>query len=823
MSYNRKKWSIKIISKFSAFIILSLTLSSLMPGSFIFGQSSVKEKKELGYALTPVPFTNVQVFDQFWSRRLETNRKVTIPHCLHQCEITGRIENFEIAAKMKTGKFKTQYPFDDSDVYKTLEAVGYVLMRARDPELEKKADEIIAKIAAAQEPDGYLYTARTIDPVNPPVPWVGPERWSNLYMSHELYNVGHLYEAAVAYYLATGKRNLLEVALKNAELLLSVFGPGKNRSVPGHQEVEIGLVKLYLLTKDKRYLDLAKFYLDERGRADGHKLYGTYSQDHMPVVDQTEAVGHAVRAQYMYIAMADVAAYTGETAYLKALEAIWKDVIGGKVYLTGGIGAAGGIEGFGPAYFLPNATAYCETCASIAHILWNHRLFLHYGEARYIDALERTLYNAFLSGVSLSGNLFFYPNPLESSGQHQRSPWFSCACCPPNVARLIPQIPGLIYSLGKDNSLLVNLFVASSTEVTFGDTKVMIRQETNYPWEGQVKILILPAEETNFILKIRVPGWALGRPVPSDLYNYLNPEKTQITFKLNGQKTNPELDKGYAVFKRSWKIGDTVEIEFPMPIRRVVSHPAVKANEGKVALERGPIVYCAEWVDNGGAVSHLVLDDQGPLTSDFRADLLGGLTIIKGEATALREGEKEGEIIKEKQPFVAIPYYAWAHRGNGEMAVWLAREEKKARPWPKPTIASRSKVTASNNRPARGVNDQWEPEASNDRSRPYLHWWPRKGTLEWVQYDFEKPETISLVEVYWFDDTGEGECRVPASWRVLYREKDQWKPVENLTPYSVAKNTYCRVEFKPVTTTGLRLEIQAQKDFAAGVLEWKVR
>lgn len=782
-----------------------------------------QEEKVRGFPLSPVPFTSVELLDTFWARRLETNQKVTVPHAIKQNEETGRVENFEVAAKLKTGKFRTQYPFDDSDVYKTLEAVGYVLMRQRDPELEKKADEIIAKIAAAQEPDGYLYTARTIDPKNPPVRWVGPERWSNLSMSHELYNVGHLYEAAVAYYLATGKKNLLEVALKNADLILKVFGPGKNRSVPGHQEIEIGLVKLYLLTKDRKYLDLAKFFLDERGRADGHKLYGTYSQDHKPVVEQTEAVGHAVRAMYMYTAMADVAAYTGEQAYLRALDAIWKDVAGGKVYITGGIGAAGGIEGFGPAYELPNATAYCETCASIAHILWNHRLFLHYGDAKYIDMLERTLYNALLSGVAMSGDLFFYPNPLESFGQHRRSPWFGCACCPPNVARLLPQVPGIFYASDGNNNLYINLFASSAVEVALGKSKVKVRQETNYPWDGKVKITVEPAAVADFTLRVRVPGWAQGKPVPTDLYSYLDAGKAEVKFKLNGKNISPQLEKGYALFSRPWKAGDVVEIEFPMLVRRVVSNPAVKTNAGRVALERGPVVYCAEWPDNAGAVSNLVLSDETPLTAEWRPDLLGGLMVIKGEVLALKEGDKEGEVVRQKQPFVAIPYYAWAHRGNGEMAVWLARQEKKARPFPKPTIASRSKVTASENRPARGVNDQWEPESSIDRARPYLHWWPRKGTLEWVQYDFEKPETVSRVEVYWFDDTGEGECRVPASWRVLYREGDQWKPVENLTPYTVAKDTYCRVEFKPVTTTGLRLEIQAQKDFAAGVLEWKVR
>ncbi|MGQ9578936.1 MAG: glycoside hydrolase family 127 protein [Candidatus Aminicenantales bacterium] len=813
---------LKFLKGFFLSLVLVL-LAGLLAGLTSLDQKEGGREAAFGFALNPVHFNSVQLLDNFWAKRLEINQKITVPHAIKQSEETGRIENFEIAAKLKTGKFRTQYPFDDSDVYKTLEAVSYVLMRQRDPDLEKKADEIIAKIAAAQEPDGYLYTARTIDPKNPPVKWVGPQRWSNLSMSHELYNVGHLYEAAVAYYQATGKRNLLDVALKNADLILSVFGPGKNRSVPGHQEIEIGLVKLYLLTKDKKYLDLAKFFLDERGRADGHKLYGTNSQDHKPVEEQTEAVGHAVRAMYMYTAMADVAAYSGEKTYLQALEAIWNDVARRKVYITGGIGASGAIEGFGPAYELPNATAYCETCASVAHILWNHRLFLHSGDAKYIDMLERTLYNALLSGVALSGDLFFYSNPLESFGQHRRSPWFGCACCPPNVARLLPQVPGMMYSHDGSHNLYINLFATSKVEVSLGKNKVLVQQESNYPWDGKTRIRIDPEAPANFVVRVRVPGWAQGKPVPTDLYTYIDPGKTELQFKINGKKISPKLEKGYALLGRQWKEGDVVEVDFPMEVRRVVSNPAVKTNVGRVAIERGPLVFCSEWPDNSGAVSNLVLGDEVPLTAAWQPDLFGGVMIIKGEVLALKEGEQEGEVIRQKQPFVAIPYYAWAHRGNGEMAVWLAREESKARPFPKPTIASRSKVSASRNQPARGVNDQWTPESSNDRSHPYLHWWPHKGTLEWVQYDFEKPAAVSLVEVYWFDDTGEGECRIPATWRVLYREDGQWKPVENLTPYSVSKDAFCRLEFKPVTTDGLRLEIQAQKDFAAGVLEWKVR
>ncbi|MBN2409744.1 MAG: glycoside hydrolase family 127 protein [Candidatus Aminicenantes bacterium] len=642
---------------------------------------SCRKGGRAGFPFNAVPLTAVELTDTFWAPRLETNRTVTIPFALEQCESTGRIKNFEIAGGAAQGEFCTKYPFDDSDVFKVIEGAAYSLMVHPDPELETKVDAIIAKIAAAQEKDGYLYTARTIDPANPPVDWVGNERWSNLYMSHELYNLGHLYEAAVAHNRATGKKNLLNIALKSADLVDSVFGRGKKRGAPGHQEIEIGLIKLYRLTGKKKYLNLAKFFLDERGRANGRKLYGEYSQDHKPVVEQAEAVGHAVRAMYLYSGMADVAAITGDEAYVRALDRIWDDVAYKKMYVTGGIGAAGQIEGFGAAYELPNSTAYCETCASIGYILWNWRMFLIKGDSRYIDLLERTLYNAFLSGVGMSGDLFFYPNPLESFGQYRRSPWFNCACCPSNIVRFVPEIPGFVYAT-RDDSLYVNLFVASRADLMLGASKVRVEQQTLYPWEGEVKILLHPEEPGEFGIHIRIPGWAVGRPVPGDLYQYADFQEGAVPVRINGETVTPEFAQGYIRLRRTWQDGDTIEVGLPMAVRRVIANPNVEDDAGKVALERGPVVYCAEWPDNAGHVSNIVLSDETALFVERRESLLNGVTVIKAEATALSAGRGQDAVDRKKQEFIAIPYYAWAHRGEGEMAVWLPREESLARPLP---------------------------------------------------------------------------------------------------------------------------------------------
>jgi DUF1680 family protein len=778
------------------------------------------------YPIKDVSMTAVRFTNGFWATRQKTDAVVTIRHEMKESESTGRIKNFETAAAVLRGetggKFATSYAFDDSDVYKVIEAAAYVLMLQPDPDVDKALDVWIAKIAAAQEPDGYLYTARTINPAKPPR-MSGPERWVNLQDSHELYNVGHLYEAAVAHYQATGKRNLFDIALKSAELILKTFGPGEKqlKLVPGHEEIEIGLVKLFRTTGKKKYLDLAKFFIDERGNAAGHKLYGTYAQDHKPILEQDEAVGHAVRAAYLYSGVTDIAALTGDARYMAPMNKIWEDIVSKKLYLTGGIGSAGGIEGFGPAYELGNETGYAETCATIAYALWNYRMFRYYGDAKYMDMFERAAMNAFLSGAGMSGDLFFYPNPLASRGDSERTPWFNCACCPPNVARFIAEMGGFAYGVA-DDKIYINLFAQGTADVETKAGRIALSQTTEYPWSGDIKIEVGPEKPAAMTLMVRIPGWAQGRPLPSDLYVYESGPTDQPAVKVNGEAVSYQLDKGYAPITRTWKKGDAVEISLPMPVRRVLAHPDIKADAGRIAVERGPLVFAAEFVDNDGTVSNLVLDASAPLVAEYKADLLGGVTVISGQATAYKM--KTGREIAEKKSLALIPYYAWAHRGRGDMSVWLAADKGKARVTPEPTLASTSKASASEGaKSLSGVNNQFEPESSIDHAGGYVHWWPKKGTAEWIQYDFAQPATISETSVYWFDDTGMGECRLPASWKAFYKSGEQWIPVRTSGGYGLEKDKYNVVRFAPVKTAALRLEIQLPEKFSTGIQEWKVR
>ena len=774
------------------------------------------------YPITQVPFDKVKVDGNFWAKRLETNRAVTLPHNFRECEETGRIDNFAIAGGLKQGKFVGIH-FNDSDVYKAIEAASYHLALQPDARLDRYLDSVIALIGAAQEPDGYLYTARKLirDDYQPPG---GKERWVGIKDgSHELYNVGHMYEAAVAHFQATGKRNLLDIAIKNADLLCATFGSGKRGEVPGHQEIEIGLVKLYRATGKEKYLDLARFYLDERGNAKGHELMGEYCQDHKPVRDQTTAVGHSVRAAYMYAGMADVAALTGDSTYVQALDRIWDDVVGTKLYVTGGLGASGGNEGFSSGYELPNLTAYCETCAAIANALWNNRMFLWHGDGKYFDVIERAVYNNVLSGIGMSGDRFFYPNRLEvlASGA-KRSAWFECACCPPNDARFIPSLQGWIYAYDRKN-LFVNLFIGSEATVPVEGQDVSVRQVTSYPWDGTVVLTVDPQKPAFFGLNLRIPGWAQNRPVPSDLYRYLDESEKKASIKVNGKPVAYKIVKNYAAIVRSWKKGDKIELNLPMEVRRVVAHPNLKEDRGRVALERGPIVFCLEGEDNKeGRVVNLVIPDDAAFTTDFRGDLLGGVQMIRGTAIPAKR-TLEGKIVTgEKQDFTAIPYYAWAHREMCEMTVWPAREKEYARALPAPTVAYLSKASASGGRSPEVLKYQMTPASSMDQSCPYLHWWPKKGSTEWVEYDFSEEKTVGKAEVYWFDDTGSGECRVPASWRVLYKEGDDWKPVEHTTPYEIRKDQFNVVRFRPVKTTALRLEVVLAPDFSAGLFTWNV-
>jgi uncharacterized protein len=790
------------------------------------------------YPVQPVPFTKVKLTDGFWAPRIEVNRTATIPVAFEQCERTNRVDLFVRAGQVLRGEEPANrnppgYPFDDTDVYKVIEGASYTLSVHPDPKLDAYVDGLIAKIAAAQEPDGYLYTTRTINPKRPHA-WAGPERWVlERDDSHELYNLGHLFEAAVAHHLATGKRTLLDVAVKAADLLVDTFGPGKRTTWPGHQITEMALVRLARVTGNDRYVTLAKFLLDERGpgpfppgeRANPRGL--DYNQAHDKVVNQTEPVGHAVRATYMYSGMADVAALTGDQTYVKAIDTIWENTVTRKLYLTGGIGASGAGEAFGRHYQLPNMTAYNETCASVGMDYWNHRLFLLHGEAKYIDVMERTLFNGLISGVSLDGKTFFYPNPLESRGQHQRSPWFGVACCPSNISRFLASIPGYVYAKQKD-TIFVNLYVQGTGDIALDDGRqVKLTQQTRYPWDGAVKLTVAPDKPGTFSIGVRIPGWARNEPVPGDLYRFADTAPA-ATVKVNGSAVPLTLDKGYVKLARAWKTGDVVELSLPMPVRRVVAHEKVEDDAGRVALQRGPIVYAAEWPDNPGKrVRNIVLPDASRMTSEYQPALLGGVEVIKGRAIGLSYDEKGG-VRNAEQPFLAIPYATWANRGPGEMIVWLPRTEAVARPTPYPTIATAATVAVSTPGQGRGksprpIHDGEEPKASDDPAS-YFDWWPTLGSkMEWVEMTFAKPATVSESSVYWFDDTGRGAVRVPAAWRLLYKDGAEWKPVQVSGAYGVERDAFNRVTFSPITTSALRIEVTMQPKFSVGLQEWKVK
>ena len=639
------------------------------------------------YPIRPVPFTSVKLSDKFWTSRIETNRTVTIPASFKRCDSTGRIKNFVMAAEHK-GKFCTVYPFDDTDIYKTIEGASYSLAEHPDPKLQAYLDSLIMIVGKAQEPDGYLYTARTIDPLHPG-PWAGPERWVNEgKMSHELYCAGHMYEAAAAHFMATGERNFLNIALKNADLLVRTFGPGKRSVAPGHEIVEMGLVRLYRISGKKEYLNLAKFFIDQRGikkyNAKSKNEYenGKYFQDDEPVVDQIEAEGHAVRAMYLYSGMADVAALTGDTAYLKAIDRIWNNMVGKKMYVQGSIGAVGDGERFGENYELPNATAYNETCAAIGNVFWNQRMFLLHGDSKYIDVLEKTLYNGLISGVGLDGKSFFYTNAMQitknvktEDTEPERSGWFVCSCCPTNVVRLIPSIPGYIYA-EKGNSVYVNLFISGTGNLTVNNNSVKITQQNNYPWDGALAFTIDPKSAMNMDLRIRIPGWAQNEAIPSDLYSYEKTSAQKAEIKVNGATVDYKMENGYAVISRKWKKNDKVEVNLPMEVRRVIANTNLEDDNGKVALQRGPIMYCAEWKDNNGLASNIIVPKGIEFKPEYEAGLLNGVMVLKADVKSIAVDPTGQNVSTRNTTLTAIPYYSWANRGKGEMTVWFPEQVK---------------------------------------------------------------------------------------------------------------------------------------------------
>lgn len=643
-----------------------LFLFILAATEFAGAQSSISK-------IEPVSFADVTITDNFWKPRMDLVATTTLQACIYQTEVkTPRIRNFEIAAGTRQGKFQGIF-YDDSDVYKALEAISYAIKNKSNPDLEKKADEWIDKIAAAQQPDGYINTYYTLQ--------FPDKRWTDMSM-HEDYNGGHLIEAAVAYYNATGKRKLLDVAIRFANHFDSLFGPGKRDWVTGHQELELALVKLYKTTKDEKYLKLASWLLDERG----HKLAKgytwtewkdtAYAQDVVPVKQQTEITGHAVRAMYMYTGAADVAAQTGDAGYMNAMKTVWDDVVNRNMYITGGIGSSGNNEGFSKDYDLPNELAYCETCASVGMVFWNQRMNLLTGEGKYFDVLERSLYNGALDGLSLSGDHFFYGNPLASDGQHYRREWFGTACCPANIARLVASLGDYIYNKSED-AIWVNLFVASNTKIPIGKTNVAIEQISNYPWDGNVTININPDKKTKFTLYVRIPGWVSGKAVPGDLYHFEKATTQTVEVMINGKREQlTEVTNGYAKLSREWKKGDHVKVMLPMEVQEVVSKETVSANVDRVALQRGPLVYCVEGADNNGLAWNILLPEGTPYTTAFKKDLLNGVMTIQFDAPVIQKSADGLSASTITKTITAIPYYSWCNRGSNSMQVWLPRKIK---------------------------------------------------------------------------------------------------------------------------------------------------
>jgi DUF1680 family protein len=621
------------------------------------------------YPIESVNIQNIKLKDEFWLPIIQRVQEKTIEYALAKCQEEGRFDNFLIAGGEMEGEVKGAMPFDDTDVYKIIEGASNSLISAPNPKLETLVDSLISIIKVGQEADGYLTTWRTINPGKPPAPWVEVKegkRWDGLFMSHELYNAGHLYEAAAVHYKATGKRNFLDIAIKNADLMVETFGDGKGKiaAVPGHQIIETGLIKLYRITGKEDYLKLSKYFLDNRGNPDNHELFGWYSQDHVPVVEQKEVVGHAVRAVYMYAGMTDIAAIEKDTAYLKAVEILWTNMVNKKMYITGGIGAEHDGEQFGDNYELPNLTAYSETCAAIGSVYWNHRLHNLTGDVKYFDVIERTLYNGLISGLSLDGQEFFYPNALESDGVYKfnrgactRQSWFDCSCCPTNVIRFIPAMPGLIYSK-TGNTLYTNLYASNEAKVELQNQDIRVTQDTSYPWDGKVKFTVEPEMEGEFTIKFRIPSWSRNTVLPGDLYQYVSKDEASNKLSLNGEEIDMVADNGYFTLTRTWKSGDQVELEFPMSVRKVKANPEVEEDLGKMSLEYGPIVYAVEEIDNKNTFDDIRVTPNEEYKVEMQPELLGGVKTISNEK------------------LTAIPYYAWSNRGIGKMKVWLPTEEK---------------------------------------------------------------------------------------------------------------------------------------------------
>jgi DUF1680 family protein len=721
------------------------------------------------YTLQPVPIADVNITDQFWAPKIEVNRTVSIRHLFQ-----------------KFGDRSYDNP-------RLIEAASYMVAKSPDPELAQTLEKMVDNEISATE-------RRLRDPI----------RIS-----------GYFYEAAVAYYHATGSRRMLETAIKAFDALEAGYGPGKKTYISGHEGMKIGLLAMYRETGDPRYAKLAQFFLDERGKDDyprtgEYAIDRTYAQDDKPVIQQREAEGHAVRATYLYIPFTDIASLTGGPNYNRAIDSIWQDAVYRKTYVTGSIGSVRFHEQYGQPYELPNLSGWNETCASYGNFVWNQRMFLLHRDARFADLMERVLYNGFLDGVSLKGNRFFYQNPLMSYGNYERFDWIDTPCCPPNVVRLIASLGKYIYA-HNDDELYINLFIGSDAHVTMGGKRVRLEQQTRYPWDGDIKIHVDPDQPRDFTVYVRIPGWTGSQVMAGDLYRFLDSSHASVTLKVNGRVINPSMANGYAKIRREWKSGDSIELSMPMPVRRILADSRVKDDAGLVALERGPLVYCAEWADNGGHALNLVVPDSTQFRTEFRQELLNGVEVIRAKVPATVRGNGDATLV-ESHDLIAIPYYAWANRGMGEMAVWLPRAVEKATALPIQLPANVAQVKSSG-----GIEKQWtgyndqnddisavydgiDPLSSADESHRYFRMRPPVGEHAWVEYDFQRPATISTASVYFVDD--KRFCKLPASWRVLYKDGAEWKSIP--ADYFVDKDKFNSVTFPPVTTSAMRLEVEPQ-------------
>ena len=793
-------------------------------------------------ALSPISFDQVELQDDFWSKRMKIQKEVLVPIALERTEPS--VENLRRTANFLKGipdNLPTAHRFMSSDLYKVLEGAAYLLKKEPDAELETQMDEIIQIIADAQQEDGYHYEAHITGVAHLHDTWggggMGDKPYSWVLHSHELYNMGHLYEAAVAYYQATGKRNLLNVAIKNAKHIYHVFfegDPNYNNGnpvnqAPGHQEIELALIKLYRVTGDSQLLDLAKRFIDIRGvtyKPEGNGVMSaSYAQQHLPVREQTEAVGHAVRATYLYSGMADVSLLTNDKTLRPALETIWNDIVNTRMHITGGLGAIHGIEGFGPQYELPNANAYNETCAAVGNVLFNHRMFLLEKDGKYMDVAEVSLLNNVLAGVNMEGNKFFYVNPLEhdgikpiNQGVSGRAEWFGTACCPTNLARLIPQVSGLMYAYTEDE-LYCSFYAGSEVNIPLASGTVNIKQETNYPFDGTVNFTVGASQP--FSLKLRIPTWARIQFVPGELYHYTDNSPETWTISVNGQPYDATaIEKGFVEINRTWSEGDKVVLSIPMPVRKINASNKVEANIDRVAISRGPLVYCAEGVDNEAAVHSFFVDNSSEFAHTVSKEndgILSGINKITFNAKSVKT---EGA---EETPLTMIPYYAWSNRGASPMMVWLPEKEELVRENYSAEDDFIESITASHTFSGDALSaivDGETPISSSDNSISRWTSWDQRGQDQWIEVTMSRPIDIASVEIYWYDDNGG--VKPPVSWNLEYEKDGNWHSFSLCegNTYGVNTNQYNKVRTAEVSLADkLRINMKPQSDACVGILE----